>query len=240
MGILGEIPPNRMLERLDQEVEAWERADPATPVQPALHLIAVVAAGTPGEGGRYRTRMPAPVIDEVLEWASRRDAILFLDIQPGRSSVRAELPHLLPWLRRPDVHLALDPEWAMNATQVPGKVIGSLDAADINHAIRTLASLVEEHGLPPKILVVHRFTAGMVRNIQNLVEDPRVQVVLNMDGWGPPATKIASYRNFVARAPVDFTGFKLFYKNDRRNGSRMLTPAELLQLQPAPIYIQYQ
>src|SRR5690606_12441521 len=28
MGILGELPPDKMLARLDQEVEAWEKADP--------------------------------------------------------------------------------------------------------------------------------------------------------------------------------------------------------------------
>ncbi len=240
MGILGELPPDRMLAQLDREVAAWERADPETPVQPALHLIAVVASGSPGAGGKYRSRMPARVIDDVIAWADRRDAIVFLDVQPGRSSVRAELPYLLRWLRRPNVHLALDPEWAMGANGVPGTRIGSLDASDINHAIRALASLVEEHALPPRILVVHRFTAGMVRNTAAVINDPRVQVVLNMDGWGPPHTKLAAYRNFVARAPVPFKGFKLFYKNDRRNGSRLLTPEELLALQPAPIYIQYQ
>src|SRR5690606_23379402 len=149
-----------------------------------------------------------------------------------------ELPYLLPYLERPDVHLALDPEWTMGPGGVPGRTIGSLDVSDINYAIDQLAKIVEEHDLPPKILVVHRFTAGMVRNLDRLDPDPRVQVVLNMDGWGPPSTKIASYENFVAPAPVEFTGFKLFYKNDTRDGSVMMTPEEILRLSRAPIYIQ--
>lgn len=240
MGILGELPPDRMLSRLDQEVAAWQRADPATPVQPALHLIAVMAAGSPGPDSLYRVRMPASVIRQVLDWAARRDALVFLDIQPGRSDVRSEVRHLLPWLQRPEVHLALDPEWAMDPDEVPGKVIGSMSAAQINAAIDLLADLVETHGLPPKVLVVHRFTQGMVRNADRIEDDPRVQVVLNMDGWGPPATKINAYRAFVAPAPVPFTGFKLFYRNDRRGGSRLMTPEELLRLDPVPIYIQYQ
>lgn len=240
MGILGELPPDRMLQRLDQEVAAWERADPATPVQPALHLIAVMASADPGADRKYRVRMPARVIDQVLGWAQRRRAIVFLDIQPGRSSVREELRQLLPYLRRPEVHLALDPEWAMKEDQVPGRVIGSLDAADVNAATQTLADLVETHGLPPKVLVVHRFTQGMLTNAEDLDVDPRVQLVLNMDGWGPPTQKIAAYRAFVAPAPVPFTGFKIFYRNDRRNGSRLLTPQELLALDPVPFYIQYQ
>ena len=43
MGILGEFEPDSMLKRLDAEVAEWNRLDPEHPVQPALHLIAMVA-----------------------------------------------------------------------------------------------------------------------------------------------------------------------------------------------------
>jgi hypothetical protein len=59
MGILGELPPDEMLERLDEEVAAWSRADPHTPVRPALHLITVMAAGDPGPDSLFRIRQPA-------------------------------------------------------------------------------------------------------------------------------------------------------------------------------------
>jgi hypothetical protein len=65
--------------------------------------------------------------------------------------------------------------------------------------------------------------------------------VMNMDGWGAPALKYNTYKQFVYREPVQFTGFKLFYKNDlKRPPHRMLTPEELVKLTPKPIYIQYQ
>lgn len=240
MGILGELPPRQMLSRLDREVAAWQRADPGTPVQPALHLIATMAAGDPGPDGLYRVRMSGRRIDQVKEWADRRNALLFLDIQPGRSTVRAELPRLRPWLVQPDVHLALDPEWNMGPEGRPGRAIGSMSAAEINYAIRWLADIVEEHDLPPKILVVHRFTQHMVRQAGDILVDARVQVVLHMDGWGPPAQKLTTYRSIVAPEAGQFTGFKLFYKNDVREGSRMLRPEEILALRPIPFYIQYQ
>jgi hypothetical protein len=240
MGILGELPPDEMLARLDAEVEAWRRADPFTPVRPALHLITVMAAGDPGPDGMYRIRQPASRITQVMEWAERRGALVFLDIQPGRSSVREELPRLERWLTQPHVHLALDPEWAMGPNEVPGRRIGSMSAADVNYAMDFLAALVEEHRLPPKVLVVHRFTQGMLRNARDIRTDPRVQVVIHMDGWGPPAQKVRSYRDFVVPEADQFTGFKLFYHNDRRSGSRMMTPEEILQLRPVPFYIQYQ
>lgn len=240
MGILGEVPPDEMLRRLDQEVAVWGRADPSTPVQPALHLIAVMAAGDPGPDSLYRIRMPDWRIEQVLEWADRRDALVFLDIQPGRSSVRAELPRLGEWLERPDIHLALDPEWAMPRSAVPGRQIGTMNAADVNFAIEFLADLVERHDLPPKVLVVHRFTQSMLTDAEDIRIDPRVQVVVNMDGWGPPAQKVHTYRDIVAPEAEQFTGFKLFFHNDRRGGSRLLTPDEILTLDPPPVYIQYQ
>ena len=39
MGILGEFDSDVMLRKLDAEVAVWNRLDPSTPAQPALHLI---------------------------------------------------------------------------------------------------------------------------------------------------------------------------------------------------------
>src|SRR5690606_18783331 len=105
MGILGEIAPNKMLARLDEEVKAWNAADPGTPVQPALHVIVVTAQGQPGKGGMYRLRMSDHVADTVISWAARRNAIVFLDIQIGQSTVEQEIPRLEKWLKLPQVHL---------------------------------------------------------------------------------------------------------------------------------------
>ena len=240
MGILGELPPDAMLARLDKEVAAWNKADPTTPVQPALHLIVVVAQGTAGRDGKWRARMADTLIERVAEWAARRDAILFLDVQVGLSTLRDELPRLEPWLSKPNVHLGLDPEFSMKSGHAPGKRIGTFDAADINYASDFLAELVTRHQLPPKVLVVHRFTRPMVTNYRRIELDPRVQIVMHMDGWGPPRLKRDSYRDYVQAEPVQFTGLKIFYKNDTKNGSRLMTPEEILGLTPPPVYIQYQ
>jgi hypothetical protein len=240
MGILGEIAPDSMLARLDAEVAAWNAADPATPVTPALHLIAVVAQAGPGPGGKYRLRMTDTMIARVASWAEKRNALVFLDIQIGLSTLEDELPAFRKWLERPNFHLGIDPEFAMTKGGLPGKRIGTFDAKHINYVIDWLASIVDEHKVPPKVLVVHRFTRPMVTNADKIKLDPRVQVVIQMDGWGPPAQKIDSYKAYVWREPVQFTGFKLFYKNDRKNGNKLMTPAEVLKLTPAPVYIQYQ
>lgn len=240
MGILAEKPVDSMLAQLDREVAAWSAADTTTPVQPALHLIAVVAQGTPGKDGKYRQRADSQLIERVYSWARGRNALLFLDVQLGRSTLAAELPRLVPFLRRPDVHLGLDPEFAVGPSGIPGTRIGTLDAKDVNEAIDLLANLVTSDSLPPKVLVVHRFTRDMLTHYDRIRIDPRVQVVINMDGWGPPWMKRESYRRYVARYPVEYTGFKLFYRNDRRGGERLMSPAEVLALTPRPMYIQYQ
>jgi len=240
MGILGELPPDQMLARLDKETAAWQRADPSTPVQPALHLIAVVAQGAPGRDGKYRLRMTDSLIETVATWAAKKNALVFLDVQIGLSTLQQELPRLVPFLRRPNFHLGLDPEFSMKTGHKPGSKIGTMTAADINYAVGLLSDLVTQNNLPPKVLVVHRFTRNMVTRSKDIRLDPRVQVVIHMDGWGQPWLKYDSYRDYVADEPVQFTGFKIFYKNDTRKGDPVVTPGEVLRLHPKPVYIQYQ
>jgi hypothetical protein len=129
----------------------------------------------------------------------------------------------------------------MKSGAKPGTEIGTFSSADVNYAAQYLANLVQKNNLPPKILVVHRFTQGMMTGYKNIKPLPEVQIVVDMDGWGFGAKKINTYNTVVTPEPVQFAGFKLFYKNDLKPPSKsMLTPAEILKLTPAPVFIQYQ
>ncbi len=241
MGVLGEYPRAQMLGKLKQEIIRWQAADTTIPVIPALHYIAVTAQGSPGNGSKYRLRMPFTEINKVIDMAKEIGALVFIDIQLGQSSVEAELPLLEKYLKMPNVHFGIDPEFSMKAGQIPGSVIGSIDAATINYASDWLAKLVIQYHLPPKILVIHRFTRKMVTNYQQIKLHPELQIVMDMDGWGHQARKINTYQTFIRKEPVQFTGFKLFYKNDLREAkSHLMQPAEVLKLNPRPMYIQYQ
>ena len=241
MGILGEVPPKELWKKLDAEVAAWTKADSLTPVQPAIHYIAVVASGTPGKDNKYRNRMPATQIDSALAIAKMGNAIVFLDIQIALSDLKSEVPLLEKYLKMPHVHLGIDPEFSMKDGSKPGKKIGSMDASDINYCSEYLAKLVKDNNLPPKILIVHRFTQGMVRNYKNVKLRPEVQIIINMDGWGEPILKKSTYKLYIKKEPVQFTGFKLFYKNDLKKAPHtLMTPEDLMKLTPRPIYIQYQ
>ena len=243
MGILGEIPYDQMLAKLDTFVAQWHAADPATPVMPALHLIVSVAQPSPGKDNMYRQRSDPDLIEKIYGFAKARGAITILDIQAGKSTVEAEIPVLLPFLSRPDVHLGIDPEFYMHHSRegrIPGSKIGSMDASDVNYAIDQLAALVTKYRLPPKVLVIHRFTTNMLTNANKIKRDPRVQVVINMDGWGQPWLKFDTYKTCEVKEPVQFTGFKLFFHNDTKKGDPILAPREVLALRPRPFYIQYQ
>ena len=238
MGILGEFETEDMLARLDREVAEWNRLDPQHPVQPALHLIAVVANPTPGRDGMYRSRMDSALVEKVYGWAKRKNAIMFVDVQVGHSTVQQELPALERFLKRPEVHLGIDPEFSMKDGTRPGKRIGSYDATDVNFAVQYLAGLVDKYKLPPKILVVHRFTKKGVTNVSTIKLDPRVQIVMHMDGFGPPWLKRDSFFSYVKREPVQFAGWKQFTK--AKNDNPATTRESILRLWPTPIYIQLQ
>ena len=239
MGILGEFEPDEMLSKLDAEVAEWNKLDPAHPVQPALHLIAVVAQGAKGRDGKYRLRMDSALIEKVYGWAKRKNAVLFVDVQVGHSTLQSELPWLERFLMRPDVHLGIDPEFSMKDTPLaPGKKIGTYDAADVNYAIKYLGELVDKYKLPPKVLVIHRFTRKGVTNTSNIKLDSRVQVVMHMDGFGAPWLKRDSFYSYIKKDPVQFAGWKQFSK--LRNDNPLTPRSEILRLWPAPLYIQLQ
>src|SRR5947207_3808890 len=200
MGVLGEYPEQQMLSMLDETVAMWRTADPSTSLIPAIHLVTVVAQGSAGPDGAYRRRENPQTIEQAYRWAQSRQGLLFVDIQAGKSTVQQELPLLLKYLERPDVHLGLDPEFYMHYKREglrPSAKVGQMMSSDVNYVIQTLDKLVAEKKLPPKILVVHRFRADMVPDPQNIKPTARVQVVMDMDGWGPPWLKFDSYRDYI-------------------------------------------
>jgi len=244
MGALGKWPKQEMMQRLMQEVKEWNEADSVIKAVPALHYIASTAQPLPGKDGTYRYRMPLSQIDTILNWAKEIDAIVFIDLQIGTSSFEKELPYYEKYLAHPNVHLGIDPEFAMarKGNKRPGSVIGTVDAADINYVSEYLADIVRKNNLPPKMFMIHRFTQGMVTNVKNIKLYPELQIIMDMDGWGPPAKKVSTYYSWIHPEPVQFTGFKLFYVNDtEKSGEKeMMSKKDVLKLKPAPVYIQYQ
>lgn len=238
MGELGQYDdPRQMVQRLKEQASAYTEIDPGRPAIPTIELIASVAQGTPGADGLYLNRTPPDVIEEYARVAQEENCLLLLDVQIGYSSIEAEVEAIRPFLERPYVHLAIDPEYDMDAGEVPGQQFGSSSGEEIMAAARTLSRIVEENGLPPKVLVVHQFRYDMISNKQVIQPVENVQIVIHADGFGSPQQKFVKYRQLVTEQPIQYGGFKVFYDQD----APVLSPREVLEnLNPAPAVVSYQ
>ena len=234
LGALGIGTPAHAARRLERQAKPY--ASKARPVLPAMELLAVTAAASPGEGERYNTRQDASIIRRYLRAARRAKALLILDIQPGRSDFFTETRRLERWLKEPDVGLALDPEWRMDPGQVPGQVIGHVEAREVNAVSAWLSQLTVERKLPQKLFLIHQFTNDMVDDTQ-LHERAGLAMVLNADGFGTRPLKKAKYKAFTSSPRRFFgEGFKLFYRED----TNLMTPRQVLRLKPPPDVVVYE
>jgi hypothetical protein len=233
LGTLGIGTPKQAGARLVRTTRAYGRYGPTWP---AMELIAVIANGAPGDDGMYRTRQTDKVIRRYLRAARAMKALLILDIQPGRSDFLKEAMALEKWLRKPDVSLALDPEWRVNAPAVPAQVIGSVEAREVNAVSFWLAGIVRERRLPQKLLLIHRFTPDMIADQDLLKQRPGLAVTINVDGFGGQAVKRAKYKEFARQDSRFYNGFKLFYEED----TGLFKPRQVVHLKPPPNLVVYE
>lgn len=237
MGELGQYgSPEEMVAALKEQAAAYTEADPSRPAVPTIELIASVAQPAPGPDGDYLQRTPTEVIERYAEVAKENDTQLMLDVQIGRSTVAEEVEAIRPFLERPYVHLAIDTEYDMAPGEVPAQQVGSTPAWEIQEAASTLSRIVEENDLPPKVMLVHQFEYGMILNKQALRPTDNVQTVIHADGFGYQKTKFSKYEALVENEPVQYGGFKVFYDRD----INLLSPEEVLSLNPPPAVVTYQ
>ena len=236
MGVLGEFPTDELIAKMRQEAANYEAADPSRPVLIGFEVIASVAQGDPQSDGTYLLHTDLETLTEYADVAASNNMLLFLDLQIGRSTVPADMDGILSLLQRPNVHLALDPEFAIAEGETPGENIGELDAEQILYAQQTLAEMVAAQGLPPKMLIVHQFREDMITNKDQLAPVPGVQLVIDADGYGDPILKTDVYNILVRDQPVEFGGIKLFYKQDKP----LMSAEEVVALDPSPDVIIYQ
>jgi hypothetical protein len=229
---------------LDARVRELERrgaayADGRT-VLPVLELVTVIAQATPGKDGDYSQRVADATINRYLAAARRHRALLLLNVQPGRADFIDQVKQLEPWLKQPDVGVALDPEWAVSKGQVPGRVYGSTTGAELDQVARYLDSLVRRYDLPQKVMVFHQVAAKVVRHQSAVKEHAGVVVIKSVDGIGSREAKTATWRVLVKSLPSSIhPGFKLFFDEDARHG-KLMTPAQVMALKPQPEYVLFE
>jgi hypothetical protein len=233
LDVLGDGPPDQVARHLLEVARPYAR--PGRPVMPMFELIATVAHPFPTPSGLYRTHQEDEIVQRYLKAVRRIDGVLVLDVQPGRADFVDEMRHWEPYLRRPDVGVALDPEFAMGPGQVPGKQLGRTDAATINRASAYVAGIVKRHRLPQKLFMIHQFRDSMIRDKAKIAIRPGLAMTWNADGFGVRTAKLEDYRSYT-RDRRFHPGLKLFYEND----VDLMTPREVLRLKPSPRVINYQ
>lgn len=250
----------QMLKNLRAQAAAYEQIDPAHPVLPGIDLVVSIPDGSPGAAGTYSHHLDAQTIQRYVAFCQRYGLLLFLDLDFGWAPVQSEVKFFLPYLERyPFVEMAIDPEWMFPRHDgIPGLNLSNVRASDLNPVIRTLARLPMAYHMPRKVLLIHQYrgdgdglqyplAAGQaeIADKRHLLFDPRVDVVIHVDGvggyTGDRAAKTWEYHTWVARDMrlyhnFRYGGFKLFYRIEART---LMTPREVMALKPYPVVITY-
>jgi hypothetical protein len=237
LGALGEQGLYASIARA-RHMAALYRPLSQVPVVPTFEIIATVAQGSPGPNGLYSYETPVSTLRPWVRAASRAHMYVVLDLQPGRASLLAQARLYQSLLERPNVGLALDPEWALGPGQLPLRQIGSVSIGEVNGVINWLAALTARYRLPQKLLVLHQFRLSMIQGEQRLnTRHDDLAIVIHMDGQGTPGDKQQTWDAVTAAAPPGvFFGWKNFFVKDHP----MLTPQETMEHVPQPVMISYQ
>lgn len=237
LGVLGEQDPAATVRRAEGTAKEYDGLGDE-PVTPAMEVIATVAAGDAGPDGDYSTELPASTLEPYVDAASDAGMPVILDLQPGRSDFLSQAKRYESLLAKPNVWLALDPEWRLTADQVPLQQIGSVSASEVNEVSSWLADLVRSKGLPPKAFVLHQFRLSMIQDRSSLASHPELDVLIHVDGQGSQPDKQATWKALHQGAPEGVHwGWKNFYDED----TPMLSPQQTMaDVQPTPSLITYQ
>ena len=236
MGILGTMEPEEYIKKLKEQTQVYSDLDPERPAVPTIELITTMAQNAPGKDGDYVQMTSEENIETYVELAEKHDALILLDIQLGTDTVMNQVKMVEKWLKRPNVHLAIDTEFHVAQGEKPGEDLGQVDGRKIQEAVEYLSDLTEKNNLPDKLVLVHQFTGPVLTHKDAIEPTENVEVAINFDGWGAAADKLALYRKYIRDEPAQYGAFKIFYDKD----VPVLQPEEVLNMDPSPAVINYQ
>jgi hypothetical protein len=250
-----------MLNQLKAQGAAYQKLDPAHPVDLGIDLVVSVPDGTPGPEGTYSHHLDPATIQQYIDFCQQNNLLLFLDLDFGWTPVMQEVDFFLPYLEKYSfVEMAVDPEWMFpRHNGIPGINLSNVRASDLNPIIEAVAAIPMEYHVPRKVLIIHQYRASgdgtatpdnpvtaEIADKRDLISDPRVDTVINVDSVGGyPGSQVdkelqytewvhddmLKYKNF------EYGGFKLFYHIEAKYG--MMTPEQVLAMKPAPMVVTY-
>lgn len=237
MGILGEYSKESLAPLLEGYAKLYDEVNGELGVVPAFYII----YGTCWPGGEIGL-LRQSVVEDYIRFAQGKGWLVIIDHQIGKYGVEESVRSMLPYLRFPNVHLAIDPEWR---TTMPMKEIGSVTGAELNASQKLMEEYLEANDLPGvRMLVTHQFRASMIRDQSSVRADfARVALVHTADGFGPPALKRNTYAWNAKQSNMPIKGFKLFFKSKvpgAGSDDPLMRPEEVWALEPKPLVVMYQ
>ena len=240
MGILGRYPKDELTEKLSALAEDYRAESGGRGIVKAFYII----YGTVQPEGNILTmeQINKALLKEWIEYAEERGILIFLDHQIGKYDPVESLASMFSYLKYPNVHLALDPEWR---TAKPMQEFGCVTGNEINRAQQEMQDYIIENNIEgDRILLIHQFRDVMIRNRADIRADfERVRLVHCMDGVGTPKEKLDTYKFNAQAKNMPVKAFKLFYDFNLPGvlvDSPLLTPKEVYALDPRPVVIMYQ
>ncbi len=252
-GFMGTYPddPNgdaELLARINQQSSAYQQLDPTHPVVNAIDIVSPVVEADPGPDGYYAAFAPDDLVQHYYDLATSHHMLFFLDIQLGRMPVQVAISSLAKWIALPNVEVALDPEFDVAPSGIPDRDLGIMHASEINTAAAMISNTITTLQLPRKVLIVHQWAEPSLPDWYNVKTDPNLSIVTCSDGFGTPDEKVqGDYATFDGKQLIQYPGFKLFYPNwPGQRGDHpvldtpLMSPQDVLNLNPQPMLIMYQ
>lgn len=236
LGILGTATATETVSMAVGQALAYQELITSATVMPFFHMVVTIADAHPGADGDYVHHVPTDTVHLWIDVAQQHGLLSVVDIQPGYSPLTSELAYVDEFVRRPGVHLAIDPEFMMlDGVSIPGQRLGSMTGALVNVAQAWLSDVATAVG-ERKVLVIHQFDPRMFSGKEEIESYPMVDLVWDADGFGGPGAKIGDYDEYAAEPGFEYGGFKLFYNYD----TPLMTPAQVIGLLPLPAFVVYQ
>lgn len=238
LGVMGEFSPEDAVNYAEDLVAEYQAEDPDEKVIPAFEIISTVASSDPGEDNDYSNEADPEELIPYIDAVTEAGGYAVIDLQPGRASLLEQAKLYEDLLKRPDVGLALDPEWKIGPDEQPLSRVGNVEADEISEVADWLAGVVRENNLPQKLFMVHQFQLQMIRDRETVdLSHAELAYVLHADGHGDPETKFGTW-NVMRQdlSPVWLMAWKNFIDEDIPT----FTPEQTFAIEPQPWFVSYQ
>lgn len=252
LGVLGHTDIEGLIPRLKKVTATYNEISPNIKAQETFHIIFHLATREAGNDGDYIKPLKESILIEYLEAAKRENFAVIIDLQLGIQTPLNAVKSVLKFLKYPDVHIAIDPEFKIpsHGRYPPGKFLGHIFGKDVNQAQNAMNEYMIENNIEGKRkLFIHMFHKKMLRKRDVIKNYEKVELVYNVDGHGAKGAKIKIFNSLYNEESkeVATSGFKLFYVNDHKP---LLSPKQVLgldtfskskmKLNAMPVYINYQ